>query len=239
MAISTYKVFLMRGTGSGTLSYSKLVDIKDFPDLGGSPDNLQTTTLSDKAHTYIPGIDNVEALEFTANYTASDYAALKALEGSNEHLAVWFGGSENNGVATPVGYDGIFTFDGYITVHVSGAGVNEVVDMVISIAPSTVIANRLHQMDPNAIYSVAGPTTSNSTCIVINTPAPTGTKWVYKLGTSNVTPTEGTAVASTTDWVSSTTSISASSNTKAYVSLVFSSTGIPIEYTNITLVKHA
>ena len=35
MAISTYKVFLMKkGDGS---TYSKLVDIKDFPDLGGAP----------------------------------------------------------------------------------------------------------------------------------------------------------------------------------------------------------
>lgn len=32
MAISTYKVFLMKKSGT---SYSKLIDIKDFPDLGG------------------------------------------------------------------------------------------------------------------------------------------------------------------------------------------------------------
>ena len=32
MAISTYKVFLMKKTGT---TYEKLVDIKDYPDLGG------------------------------------------------------------------------------------------------------------------------------------------------------------------------------------------------------------
>ena len=32
MAISTYKSFLMKGNGG---SWSKLVDIKEFPDLGG------------------------------------------------------------------------------------------------------------------------------------------------------------------------------------------------------------
>lgn len=34
---STYKTFLMQGTGSGTLTYSKVCDIKSYPDLGGSP----------------------------------------------------------------------------------------------------------------------------------------------------------------------------------------------------------
>lgn len=34
MAISSYKAFLMKGTGTTTLTWTKLVDIKDFPDLG-------------------------------------------------------------------------------------------------------------------------------------------------------------------------------------------------------------
>ena len=32
MAISTYKVFLMKQSGT---TWAKLVDIKDYPDLGG------------------------------------------------------------------------------------------------------------------------------------------------------------------------------------------------------------
>ena len=64
MAISTYKVFLMKKTSE---TWSKLIDIKDFPDLGGSPELLETTTLSDKMQTYIPGIQSLDALEFTAN----------------------------------------------------------------------------------------------------------------------------------------------------------------------------
>jgi len=142
MAISTYKVFLMKGeAGSGsTVTYSKLIDIKDFPDLGGTPESLQTTTLSDKQHTYIPGIDNVEGLEFTANYSSADYSTLKALEGSKTMFAVWFGGTESGGVVTPTGSDGKFSFEGYLTVHPVGGGVNEVVDMSISIMPASVIS---------------------------------------------------------------------------------------------------
>ena len=52
MAISTYKAFLMVKKND---SWENLVPIKEFPDLGGSPERLQTTTLSDKAHTYIAG----------------------------------------------------------------------------------------------------------------------------------------------------------------------------------------
>jgi hypothetical protein len=136
MAISTYKVFLMKKT-EGT--YGKLIDIKDFPDLGGAPEMLETTTLSDGAQTYILGIQSQDALEFTANYTKTDYDTLKALEGTELDLAVWFGGTVANGVATPTGSDGKYEFKGELTVFISGGGVNEVVDMTISIAPKTVI----------------------------------------------------------------------------------------------------
>lgn len=138
MAISTYKVFLMRKAVSGG-AYTKLVDIKDFPDLGGAPEMLETTTLSDGASTYIPGIQSQDALEFTANYTKTDYDTLKALEDQELELAVWLGGTVSGGVATPTGSDGKFEFKGRLSVFVVGGGVNEVVDMTISIAPSTAI----------------------------------------------------------------------------------------------------
>lgn len=140
MAISTYKVFLMHGTGSGTVTYSKLIDIKEFPDLGGEPELLETTTLSDNMQTYIAGIQSNEGLKFTANYTKADFSALKALEGKNEKYAVWFGGTESGGVVTPDGTDGKFDFEGELSVYPVGGGVNEVVDMGITIAPSTVIS---------------------------------------------------------------------------------------------------
>lgn len=136
MAISTYKVFLMKKT-SGT--WSKLIDIKDFPDLGGPPEQLETTTLSDKMQTYIPGIQSLDALEFTANYTKADYTELKALEGTENDYAVWFGGTESGGVVTPDGSNGKFSFKGALSVFTNGGGVNEVVDMTITIAPSTPI----------------------------------------------------------------------------------------------------
>lgn len=140
MAISTYKVFLMKGTTSGsTTTWTKLIDIKDYPDLGGAPEMLDTTTLSDSATTNIPGIQKVDALAFTANYTDSDFDTVKALEGTEGNYAVWFGGTESSGVVTPTGSDGKFEFSGIPSVYVTGGGVNEVVGMTVTIAASTPI----------------------------------------------------------------------------------------------------
>ena len=138
MAISSYKVFLMHKVSG---NYEKLVDIKSYPDLGGTPEVLETTTLSDRVQTNILGIQSLDALEFEMNYTLADYQKLVALEKKNESYAVWFGGTDNgDGTVTPTGEDGKFAFDGELTVWVSGGGVNEVVNMTCSIAASTVIA---------------------------------------------------------------------------------------------------
>lgn len=138
MAISTYKVFLMKKASAGE-TYEKLVDIKEFPDLGGEPEMLETTTLSDNMQTYIAGIQSLDGLSFTANYDMTDFQKLKALEGKTDSYAVWFGGQESDGVVTPDGSNGKFEFDGQLSVYPVGGGVNEVVDMNISIAPSTPI----------------------------------------------------------------------------------------------------
>jgi hypothetical protein len=128
MAISTYGISLMYKAEGST--YTKLIDIKDFPDLGGTPEMLETTTLSDNMQTYIPGIQSLDALEFTANYTLADFKKIKAMEGTDTAFAVWFGTE---------GADGKFEFNGQISAFPVGGGVNEVVSMTISIAPSTPI----------------------------------------------------------------------------------------------------
>lgn len=139
MAISTYKVYLMH-KGASESAYSKLIDIKEFPDLGGEPEMLETTTLSDNMQTYISGIQSLDGLSFTANYDKTAFSTLKAMEGSIEHFAVWFGGTESSGTVTPDGSEGKFSFDGELSVYPVGGGVNEVVSMNITIAPSTPIA---------------------------------------------------------------------------------------------------
>lgn len=138
-ATSTYMTFLMKGTGTDTVTYSKLVDIKEFPDLGGEPEKLETTTLSDRMQTYINGVQSLESLTFTANYDKDTYQTIYGMRGVQNKYAVWFGGTESGAVVTPTGSLGKFEFTGEIDVFVSGGGVNEVRNMTMTIAPSTPI----------------------------------------------------------------------------------------------------
>ena len=126
MAISTYGVTLKWGTSAEALT--KTVDIKNFPDLGGAPELIETTTLSDAMQTFINGIQTAGEMAFTCNYTKADYTAVKADEGKELYYALEFG--EN-------GDEGIFEWQGEHSVYITGAEVNGVVEMVISIAPST------------------------------------------------------------------------------------------------------
>ena len=138
MAISSYKTFLMVKKGDAG-AYEKLIDIKNFPDLGGAPEMLETTTLSDGMQTYIPGIQSLDGLEFTANYDKEDYTTLKAMEGTEYEFSVWFGGTVAGSTITPTGENGKFDFKGQLSVYPVGGDVNAVVEMNINIAPSTPI----------------------------------------------------------------------------------------------------
>ena len=137
MAISTYKTFLMVQKSGET--WEKLIDIKNFPDLGGAPEMLETTTLSDGMQTYIPGIQSLDGLEFTANYTKEDFDTLKEMEGTEYKFSVWFGGTVSGSTVTPTGTDGKFDFGGQLSVFPVGGDVNAVIEMTINIAPSTPI----------------------------------------------------------------------------------------------------
>ena len=129
MAISSYGIQLKYKKNG---SYTTLVDVKEVPDLQSAPDALETTTTSDAAQTYIMGIKNSDSMEFTCNYDQSDYQTIAALEGTEQDLAIYFGNDLQGG-------DGKFSFKGYVAVTVSGAGVNEVVEMTVTVVPSSVM----------------------------------------------------------------------------------------------------
>lgn len=135
MATSTFATFLMHKASS---AYAKLLDITEYPDLGDAPEMLETTTLSDPMQTFIMGIQSAGALEFNANYTLTDYKAIKALEGKTEDYGIWLGASDTEGT-TPDGHEGKFEFKGQISVRLTGGKVNEVRGMTITLAPSTPI----------------------------------------------------------------------------------------------------
>ena len=51
--------------------------IKEFPDLGGAPETIETTTLNDTIRTFILGIQSGGMMEFPYNYDKTVYGLVK------------------------------------------------------------------------------------------------------------------------------------------------------------------
>lgn len=126
MARWTQDVYLMEGT-NGT--YSRLVDIKDYPDLGSEPEMIEVTTLSAlRFKEYIQGLMDTGSLTFTCNYDKEDYARVKAKEsGGVQPFALFFG---------ITGQDGMFYWDGELRAWITGKGTNEAAEFTVSISVS-------------------------------------------------------------------------------------------------------
>ena len=136
MAMNTYMTFLMQKSGN---SYSDIVPIKDYPDFLNTVNTIDVTNLQNEMHTYIMGLlDTGGDMAFTANYTATDYQTVKALDdGTEKDLAIWFGGTKTGGVVTPTGADGKWSFKGMVKVGIVGKGVDEAREMTIHVVPSS------------------------------------------------------------------------------------------------------
>ena len=133
MAISTYQSYFMQGTGTTTLTWAKLFDFKTDPDLGAAPEQLETTTQSDPAHTYIPGLEANEQKNYTLNYDATVYDSIKALKGQELDVAEWFGA---NSSGEPDGHNGKFVGKGYLDIYVNGGDANTVRNMTVVLTMS-------------------------------------------------------------------------------------------------------
>ena len=142
MATITYMSFLMHGTGTGTLTWADLCPIKDYPDFMNDVNAIDITDLHQNMHTYIMGLkDTGGDMAFTANYDKTHYTSVKSLEGTEQDLAIWFGGTEaQDGTVTPTGTDGKWTFKGYISVGIVCKGADEAREMQIHVTPTTVMA---------------------------------------------------------------------------------------------------
>ncbi len=125
MAISTYGITLK--WGATMAEATKKANIKDFPDLGGPPEMIDVTTLSDKAQSFISGIQSLGALEFTLNFSKTEYLAIAGDAGKNFYILEFGNG----------GSEGAFYWKGRHIIYVLGTGVNASVDARLVIVPST------------------------------------------------------------------------------------------------------
>jgi hypothetical protein len=129
-ASATMHTYLLYKDGN---AYKKLVDIKDFPAMGGSPEQIESTTLSNEKSTFVTGVQSVSTFEFLANYTADDFDRLSAMqaEAQVKEFVLAFGKPTSE---TTYGSLGVFKWEGQISVWLEGGGVNAVREMRISIS---------------------------------------------------------------------------------------------------------
>ena len=136
MAMNTYMTFLMNST-NGT-SYTDIVPIKDYPDFLNEVNTIDVTNLQNEMHTYIMGLQDTGGdMAFTCNYNKTDYTTLRGLVGTEQYLAIWFGGSMSGGSLVPTGSDGKWSFKGMVNVGIVGKGVDEAREMQVHITPTT------------------------------------------------------------------------------------------------------
>lgn len=130
-AVSTINTVLKAGAAKASLA--QLCKIKSYPDLGGTPEQLETTDLEDSMQTFVDGVQSVDTMEFTANYTKESYEAVLESAGTEQKYQLEFGNA---------GADGIFSWTGTHSVRVTGGEVNGVREMVITCTPSSKIENK-------------------------------------------------------------------------------------------------
>ena len=118
MALSSYNTRLTIG--------DKEYKIKDFPSILGQRSSLETTTLSDDAQTFIPGIrQQSENFPFLANYDATVYSEINALTGDQDCELTFGDGSK-------------YTWQGSVSASINEGSVDAVLEMTITVTPSTV-----------------------------------------------------------------------------------------------------
>lgn len=125
-AISTIGTILKFGTSASSLS--ELCKIKTFPQLGGEREQIESTDLTDTAQTFVPGVQSVESMTFTANFLVSTYTTLKSNALTDGYFELDFGAA-----------GGKATWQGQYDVYVNEGEVNGLVEMTIVVYPSTVV----------------------------------------------------------------------------------------------------
>ncbi len=125
MAKCTNVTYLMHKK-AGDAGFEKLLDITEYPDLGGEKEKLDVTTLYDTKKRTINGIEDTGDLTFKAWYEKADYKKLLDLQeaGTVETYQLWFG--EN-------GTDGKWEWSGIMAVYPTSGSSNNAREMSFSI----------------------------------------------------------------------------------------------------------
>lgn len=123
-AYNNIGTILKFGTTQGSLT--KLCKIKSFPALGGAPETIEVTDLEDEMQAFVQGVQSLDSMEFTANYTYEAYASVAANAGKDGYFELDLAHGQ-----------GVVTWEGSYSVFVNEGEVNSAYEMTITVVPST------------------------------------------------------------------------------------------------------
>ena len=130
MALISKGIKLSYGTAGQTTTYTDLTNLQEIPDLGGTSDSIDVTTLADSAYVYINGLkNNGDNLGFKFLYDATQFTTLA---GFGDTKKAWKVSLPADGATTKT-----CTFEGTCSVVFDGVGVNSALTYTLSIKPST------------------------------------------------------------------------------------------------------
>lgn len=106
-------------------TYTALTNLQEIPDLGGSADAIEITTLADAAHVYTDGLlDYGDSLEFKFLYDKTQFTTLSGLDGSIS----W---------QVKLPDSATCTFSGTCSVKLDGVGIASALTYTLAIKPNT------------------------------------------------------------------------------------------------------
>lgn len=127
MAFSSYNSKLMyNSSATETPTWAQVCAVKGIPQVGGEPEQIETTTLDDAVTTNIDGVQSQDAMSFKINADKTIRATLKTLKGIEKQYSIWLG---NDGT----GGEGKFTGKAKLSYYINEADVNAVVEMTITL----------------------------------------------------------------------------------------------------------
>lgn len=125
---STINTVLKSGATASALT--KLCRIKSYPQLGGEPEQHETTDMEDIMQTFVEGVQSAEAMQFTINYEKDVYDSIKERIATDKYFQLEFGAN---------GVDGIFSWEGKISIFVNEGETNGIREATITITRSSEI----------------------------------------------------------------------------------------------------
>ena len=126
--LSTIGITIGYKSGSSGSSYTNLPNLQSIPEIGGTPEKIDVTTLADTRKKYVDGVLDYGDLEFTflfdADQTTSSYKILRGLQTAKTVNSYQLNFPDGT----------TFTFDALVSVRTNSGEVNGAITFTASFA---------------------------------------------------------------------------------------------------------